>query len=212
MLKVIIDVVTYGLGIYYGLHLILKHGDKLKKYFNDILEGYPKMPQWLNWTLGIVLFLCCIIVQIIFFKISLIFWLFLLIIVPITYIKIKNRKIINSLQVILFFICTFYAIVLFVNIDDSRDLIGKSLLPNYRVYYKTESVQVDYYDLGTEDKEKEIAYVHTGNKNADFFFEKIFPVIFRLIIALLFLASLFINISIMNIINKNKMISENINK
>jgi len=135
----------------------------------------------------------------IFFE-SIIVWLILLIIVPFFYLPIKNSKTYNILSVLTFFLTTFFAITLFFSVDNSRDIISKSFISNYNVYYTTEYHQTRY-----DDKEVDIAHVNTGNKNLDFALESIFPCIYRISIGLIIIFSLLMNISLKE---KNKLIKK----
>jgi len=208
---VFIEVVVYGLSLLLGYLLLKKHGKELNLFFEQVVSEWPSIPNWINWVLGIFLFCSVIVLQMLFFIESLIAWIFLVIIVPFFYLSIHKSQIFSFLQVLTFFITTFYAVALFFGVDNSRDVICKSLIPNYSVYYTTEDVTVNDPGGGYTTEEREIAHVETGNTSVDYMLERIFPYAFRIAIGLTILLSLKINISIRmkhQIIHDNKRDNE----
>ena len=203
-----IEIVVYGLSLLLGYLLLKKHGKELNSFFDQVVSEWPSIPNWVNWVLGIFLFGSVIVLQMSFFIESLIVWILLVIIVPFFYLSINKSQIFSFLQVLTFFITTFYAVALFFGVDNSRDAICKILIPNYSVYYTTENVGVRTPDGFETEEEREIAHVETGNTSVDFILERIFPYAFRIAIGLTILLSLKINISIRRkhqIIHANKL-------
>lgn len=197
-MEIVIELLVYGLGLYFAYRLYKKYRKKLGKYINEIVEEWPDIPDWLNFILGISLLVGSMLMQRIFFFESLIIWLILLIIIPFFYLPINNSKIFNLLSVLTFFLTTFFAITLFFSVDNSRDIIGESFIPDYEVYYTTEFVQYDY-----GEEEIEIAHINTGNNTLDFILESIFPYAYRILIGLVIILSLMMNIFIRK---KNRLI------
>lgn len=203
-MKNVIELFVYSLSLYIAYRLYKKFSDKLGKYISEVSEKWPDIPNWLNWILGILLFAGSIIMQVTLFFESVIVWLVLLIIIPFFFLPISNGKIFNFLSVTTFFLTSFFAVTLFFNEDNSRDVIGEAFVPNYKVYYTTEIVQVDYGEAGVEEEEKEIAHINTGNNTLDFFLESIFPFVYRILLGIIIILSLILNISIRE---KNKLIT-----
>ena len=199
-METIIEIIIYGLSLYLVYRLYKKYNKILESQINEVIANWPDIPNWLNWALGIFLFIGCVVAQVTMFFESIIIWLILLIIIPFVYLLIKNNKTYNMLSVLTFFLTTFFAITLFFSIDNSRDIIGKSFISNYNVYYTTE-----YYQTRYDDGEVEVAHVNTGNKTLDFTLESLFPYIYRIFIGLIIIFSLLMNISLKE---KNKLIKK----
>jgi hypothetical protein len=210
-MEVFIEVIVYGLSLLLGYLLMKKHGKELNLFFEQVVSEWPSIPNWSNWVLGILLVGSVIVLQKWFFFESLIVWILLVIIAPFFYLSINKFQIFSFLQVLTFFITIFYALALFFGIDNSRDVICESLIPNYSVYYTTEDVTVSDPGGGYTTEEREIAHVETGNNALDFMLERMFPYVFRIAIGLTILLSLKINISIRmkhQIIHDNKCDNE----
>ena len=195
-MRTFIEIVIYGLSLLLGYLLLKKHGKELNLFFNQVVSEWPSIPNWVNWFLGIFLLCSVIVLQISFFIESLIAWILLVIIVPFFYLSINKSQIFSFVQVLTFFITIFYAVILFAVVDNSRDKICEILIPNYSVYYTTETVMVSDYSGGYDTDEREVAHIETGNTTVDFMLERIFPYAFRIVVGLAILLSLKINISI----------------
>ena len=197
-MNTLIEIIVYGLSLFLALILLPLYMKKLSSYIEEVVCDWPDIPNWLNWVFGVFLFLGCLTAQDTIFFESIVIWLVLLIIVPFFYLPIRNSRTYNILSVTTFFLTAFFSVTLFFNIDNSRDLIGKSFIPNYKVYYTTEYYQTDYVD-----KEVKVTHVNTGNKTLDFVLESIFPFVYRSFIGLIEFFSLLTNLSL---IKKNKLI------
>jgi len=198
MMNTLIEIIVYGLSLFLALILLPLYMKKLSSYIEEVVCDWPDIPNWLNWVFGVFLFLGCLTAQDTIFFESIVIWLVLLIIVPFFYLPIRNSRTYNILSVTTFFLTAFFSVTLFFNIDNSRDLIGKSFIPNYKVYYTTEYYQTDYVD-----KEVKVTHVNTGNKTLDFVLESIFPFVYRSFIGLIEFFSLLTNLSLRK---KNKLI------
>ena len=203
-MKTAIEIITMGLSFYLAYRLYNKYYKILALYSNEVVRDWPNIPSWLNWALGIILFLGCLSSQATFFFESLICWLILLIIIPYFYLPIRNGKIYNILSVSTFFLTAFFSFTLFFSVDNSRDIICESFIPNYDVYYTTEYYQTDY-----DDHEREVAHVNTGNDTLDFVLETIFPFAYRILLGFIVIFSLLLNVSLRE---KNKIIKNGYNK
>jgi len=197
-MNTLIEIIVYGLSLFLALILLPLYMKKLSSYIEEVVCDWPDIPNWLNWVFGVFLFLGCLTAQDTIFFESIVIWLVLLIIVPFFYLPIRNSRTYNILSVTTFFLTAFFSVTLFFNIDNSRDLIGKSFIPNYKVYYTTEYYQTDYVD-----KEVKVTHVNTGNKTLDFVLESIFPFVYRSFIGLIEFFSLLTNLSLRK---KNKLI------
>jgi len=197
-MNTLIEIIVYGLSLFLALILLPLYMKKLSSYIEEVVCDWPNIPNWLNWVFGVFLFLGCLTAQDTIFFESIVIWLVLLIIVPFFYLPIRNSRTYNILSVTTFFLTAFFSVTLFFNIDNSRDLIGKSFIPNYKVYYTTEYYQTDYVD-----KEVKVTHVNTGNKTLDFVLESIFPFVYRSFIGLIEFFSLLTNLSLRK---KNKLI------
>lgn len=203
-MKVIIEIIVYGLSLYLAYLLYKKYYKTINIYIDEAINDWIDIPNWINRGLGIFLFVGCIFAQVTLFFESIVIWLFLLIIMPFFYLPIKNKQAYNFLSVTTFFITAFFAITLFFSVDNSRDIIGETFISDYDVYYTTEYVQRDY-----GEDEIEVAHVNTGNDNLDFVLESIFPFGYRIIIGFIVIFSLLMNISLKE---KNKLIRTEILK
>lgn len=203
-MKTAIEIIIYGLSFYLAYRLYNKYYKILALYSNEVVRDWPNIPSWLNWALGIILFFGCLSSQATFFFESLICWLILLIIIPYFYLPIRNGKIYNILSVSTFFLTAFFSFTLFFSVDNSRDIICESFIPNYDVYYTTEHYQTDY-----DDYEREVAHVNTGNDTLDFVLETIFPFAYRILLGFIVIFSLLLNVSLRE---KNKIIKNGYNK
>jgi len=202
-MKVVIEIIVYGLSLYLAYRLYKRYNKILEAYIDEVINDWPNTPEWLNWILGIFLFIGCTVAQVQYFFESLIVWLILLMIIPFFYLPIKNDKIYNILSVSTFFLTAFFSITLFFNVNNSRDIIGDSFISNYDVYYTTEYYQTDYYD-----GEKEVAHVNTENETLDFVLESIFPYAYRIFVGFIVIFALLFNISLRE---KNKIIKNGYN-
>ena len=203
-MKTAIEIIIYGLSFYLAYRLYNKYYKILALYSNEVVRDWPNIPSWLNWALGIILFFGCLSSQATFFFESLICWLILLIIIPYFYLPIRNGKIYNILSVSTFFLTAFFSFTLFLSVDNSRDIICESFIPNYDVYYTTEYYQTDY-----DYHEREVAHVNTGNDTLDFVLETIFPYAYRILLGFIVIFSLLLNVSLRE---KNKIIKNGYNK
>ena len=199
IVKAIIEIVVYGLCLYWAYKLYNRYNIIVGAYIDEVVNDWPKVPNWLNWLLGILLFLGCVFVQTKFFFESLIIWLILLFIIPFFYLPIKNGKTYNILSATTFFIISFFSVTLFFSVDNSRDIIGEVFISNYDVYYTTE-----YYQTQYDDREVEVPHINTGNEALDFFLESIFPYAYRIFIVFICIFSFLLNISFRE---KNKLFS-----
>ena len=154
-MKNIIELLVYSFSLYIAYRLYKKYSDKLQKYVSEVTQTWPDIPYWANCVLGISLLIGSIFIQLEMFFVSVIIWLILLLVIPFFFLPIINKKIFNFLSVTNFLLTSFFAVTLFFNVDNSRDIIGKSFIPNYKVFYTTGLVRVDYGDAGQEVKEKE---------------------------------------------------------
>lgn len=188
------EVIILGLSLYLAYKIYKKYGKNLESHIEYVLNNWPDIPSWLNCILGFSLFIGCVFVQITIFFESVVIWLVLLIIAPFAYSLIKNIKIYNTLSTLTFLLTTFFAITLFFSVDNSRDIIGKSFIPNYNVHYTVD-----------DEREVEVAHINTGSKTLDFTLESIFPYIYRISIGLIIVFSLLMNISLKE---KNKLIKK----
>jgi hypothetical protein len=202
-MKILIEIIVCVLSLYLAYRLYKRYNKILGLYIDEVTSDWPDIPNWFNWTLGILLFLGCIFAQVTIFFESLIIWLILLIIIPFFYLPIINGKIYNFLSVTTFFLTAFFSITLFFSVDNSRDVIGESFIPNYEVYYTTEYVQTDY-----GDEEIEVAHVNTGSDTLDFLLESIFPFAYRILIGFIVIFSLLMNVFLRG---KNKIIKNGYN-
>jgi hypothetical protein len=197
-IKITIWIICYGLSFYLFYRLHEKYHKQIVFYFKETISYWFKFPNWMNWGLGFFLFFGCIFLQKEIFPQSFVLWLILLFIAPIIYRPIRNRKVFNIISVTIFFITTFYAILLFFLVDNARNLIGETLISGYKVHHTTEFIQNDFGDYD----EIEVTNANTGNDILDFALEAIFPIAFRVIIGLMVLYSAIINISLNE---KNKL-------
>jgi hypothetical protein len=205
-MKIVIELLVYLLSLYFAYRLYKKFSDRLEKYVNEVTEKWPNIPYWLNCILGISLLIGSIVMQLTMFFVSVTVWLVLLIIIPFFFLPITNRKIFNFLSVTTFLLTSFFAITLFFNVNNSRDIIGEAFIPNYKVFYTTEIVRVDY-GTGYEEKEKEIPHIYTGDNTLNYFLESIFPFVYRILLGIIIILSLMLNISIRE---KNKLITNHL--
>lgn len=201
----IVVIIGYVLYALFGFILIMKYNGTLSRYIDEVISDWPDIPNWLNFTFGLILFSVCIFAQIAIFYEAIIIWIVLLIIVPFFYLPIRNSKTYNLLSITTFFLTAFFSVTLFMSVDNSRDIIGESFIKNYKVYYTTEYYQTNYDD----EREVEIAHINTGNKTFDVVLELIFPLVYRIFIGLIVIFSLLLNISLRE---KNKLIKEGYNK
>jgi hypothetical protein len=197
-MKGIVAVIVYSLSLFLGYFLYKKYGNKLGDYINEIAEEWPDIPNWLNWTLGILLFFGCVAAQSTLLFESILIWLIFLVIIPFFFLPIVNSKVFNFLSVSTLFLTGFFSISLFFNVDNTRDIIGEKFISNYSVYYTTEYVQ-----RGDADFEVDVAHVETGDSNMDFILESIFPHVYRVIIGLIVALSMLMHITLRE---KNKLI------
>lgn len=153
-MKIIIEIIVYGLSLYLAYLLYKRYYKTITIYIDEAINDWIDIPNWINWGLGIFLFVGCIFAQVTLFFESIVIWLFLLIIMPFFYLPIKNKQAYNFLSVTTFFITAFFAITLFFSVNNSRDIIGETFIFDYDVYYTTEYVQRDY-----GEDEIEVAHV-----------------------------------------------------
>jgi len=203
-MEIVIEIIVYGLSLFLAYRLYIKYNKILGSYIDEVVSEWPNIPKGLNYLFGLFLFVGCVAAQLTIFFESIIIWLVLLIIVPFFYLPIRNSRTYNICSVTTFFLTAFFSVSLFLSVDNSRDIIGESFIPNYKVYYTTEYYQTDY-----DDGEVEVAHVNTGNKTFDFVLESIFPFVYRIFIGLVVIFSLLMNLSLRA---KNKLIKKGYNK
>jgi hypothetical protein len=206
ILKIIIPIITYALIIYLCFRLYKRYYDRISSYIDETTDNWYDLPNWINWVLLILLVIGCNIAQIqkIYFY-SIIIWFLLLYIMPFFYIHSKNNKIYNFFSLITLYITITFGIILFFKVDNSRDIIGKTFIKDYSVYYTEEKIR---YSVGREDVESEadIAHINTNNENLDFFLNEIFPFLYHFLIVIFLNYSIILNISFKG---KYKKINEN---
>ncbi len=203
----IIDITLYGLGIFAVYYIFFVYGHKLESFLTDVFHDYPI--KRLNSIMGsiVLLLLGSVLAQMFFFFAAVSLWLFLLFGAPFLIFQVKAKGDYNIIQRTRAFnvmlstnlaITMCFGLALFFSVDNARDNIGYSLIPEYSVYYQTETVMVDYYDLGYIDEDKEIAYINTGNAHLDFVLTRTFPTIYRITVFFLFILAMFLFINIKN--------------
>ncbi len=80
-MKIIIEIIVYGLSLYLAYRLYKRYYKTISIYIDEAINDWIDIPNWINWGLGILLFVGCIFAQVTIFFQSFVIWLFLIIIV-----------------------------------------------------------------------------------------------------------------------------------
>ncbi len=194
----IIDIVLYGIGIFAVLRTFVVDGDKITAFLAGIIRDFPIRKKYIIILLIIILLVGTVLAQKEFFLPSLILWIFLLFCVPFLIFYVKKIIHFNTIFSTIVVINMCYGIVLFSLVDNTRDIIGHSFIPQYSVYYQKETVMVNYHDLGYIDEERDIAYINTEDDHLDYILTFIFPTIHRISVFYLYILAMYLFINIKN--------------
>jgi hypothetical protein len=173
-----IQILSLAIGCLLLYAIYIRFGKYFKEYVDDTLSYWPKLPSWVNWVLGIFLFFACTVIFFVNFNYSIAIWFGLLLVMPFALSISPGNKLLNRINVVSFLVSLFFSLVLFGNIDRTRDFIGHSFISNYKVEYKTVKKHGTTPDGDPEDWEEEEPFFYTGNPNKDYFLKTVFPIIY----------------------------------